>query len=164
MIVGFTTHGDVFAKKQGTHVHPFTISIPHSGQAGFLKIKPTFGQQSAQNIFLHLGHCHAVGFRNPPMGLPHTEQNPLTTASTVVTVCSYGILRIMVGNYRNIWDLGVNKGKVTYFYLLSSTSARYFSDKGLGIIPFRLMSMLSYTCISPPQYCEISETKLEKSV
>ena len=96
MIVSFAAHYDVFAKKHGTHFHPFTNSIPHSGQAGFLKIRPTFGQQSAQNIFLHLGHCHAVGFKNPPMGLPQTEQNPLTTASTVVTVCSYGILRVMV--------------------------------------------------------------------
>jgi hypothetical protein len=56
----------------------FSNSIPHSGQAGFFKIKPTFGQHSLQNMFLHLGHCQAVGFINLPISLPQTEQNPLT--------------------------------------------------------------------------------------
>lgn len=128
MIVGFTTHGDIFTKKYRTYFHPFTNSIPHSGQAGFLKIKPTFGQQSAQNIFLHLGHCHAVGFRNPPMGLPHTEQNPLTTASTVVIVCSFGILRIMVklGELEN-----VKRGYVKNLKLISSSNSLFSINDGL---------------------------------
>jgi len=43
-----------------------------------LKINPTFGQHSLQNICLHLVHCQAVGFKNPPISLPHAEQNPLT--------------------------------------------------------------------------------------
>jgi hypothetical protein len=52
--------------------------MPHSGQAGFLNIKPTFGQQFAQKTFLHRGHCHAAGFMNPPTCLPQTPQKPLT--------------------------------------------------------------------------------------
>jgi len=45
-------------------------------------MKPTFGQQAAQKSFLHLGHCHDESLKNPPIGFPQEEQNPLTTGRT----------------------------------------------------------------------------------
>jgi len=64
-------------ERETIKIHLFN-SIPHSGQAGFLIIKPTLGQQSAQKTFLQRGHCHAGGLNNPPTSFPQTEQKPLT--------------------------------------------------------------------------------------
>jgi hypothetical protein len=47
------------------------------GHAGFLKIKPTFGQQPLQNTFLHEGHCQDASLNNPPIDFPHEPQKPL---------------------------------------------------------------------------------------
>jgi len=65
--------------------------MPHSGQAGFLNTKPTFGQQLAQKTFLHRGHCHAAGFINPPTCFPQTPQKPLTKVIPVNTSSSYNL-------------------------------------------------------------------------
>jgi hypothetical protein len=58
---------------------PSCIWILQSGQTSFLNSLPTFffGQFSHQ-IFLHVGHCHRGGLRNPPISFLHREQKPLT--------------------------------------------------------------------------------------
>lgn len=82
----------MFARGKGDrHVH-LCNSIPHSGHAGFLNTKPTFGQQSAQNIFLHRGHCHAGGLNTPPTCLPQAEQNPLTIFDPPNLTCYFNII------------------------------------------------------------------------
>lgn len=54
-------------------------SILQSGQTGFLKKNPTLlGQQFSQKTLRHFGHCHAGGFRNPPIVLLQRKQYPLT--------------------------------------------------------------------------------------
>jgi len=84
-----------------------------------LKIKPTFGQHSSQNIFLHLVHCHAVGFKNPPISLPHDEQNPLT-------------MRITIEWYlMNLKNYALNSEE--FYELLTSFRTFFAGDNGLVI-------------------------------
>lgn len=59
-------------------VFHYSSSIPQRGHAGFLKIKPTFGQQLAQKNFLQIGHCQALGLRKLPSSLSQLAQKPLT--------------------------------------------------------------------------------------
>jgi hypothetical protein len=65
-------------KKKGNSLYT-RASSPSSGHAGFLNINPTFGQHDSQKTFLQMGHCHAFGFRIPPISFPHLAQKPLIT-------------------------------------------------------------------------------------